>query len=149
MTGKPAPDIINEVWLSGVPIRMADLKGKVVMVEFWTFGCYNCRNVEPYVKQWHQKYADKGLVIIGVHSPEFSYERSFEGETVYPRTRHPFPHPHRQRLLDVESLWQPLLACDVSHRQAGVIRHVRIGEGGYQETERLIQSLLAETFYPA
>ena len=58
-------------------LHLSDLKGKVGMVEFWTFGCYNCRNVEPYVKQWHQKYADKGLVIIGVHSPEFSYEHDF------------------------------------------------------------------------
>lgn len=77
MVGKPALDIANEVWLNGLPVRMADLKGKVILVEFWTFGCYNCRNVEPYVKQWPQKYADKGLVIIGVHTPEFSYEHDF------------------------------------------------------------------------
>ena len=68
--GMKAPDINNQTWLNSAPLHLSDLKGKVVMVEFWTFGCYNCRNVEPYVKQWHQKYADKGLVIIGVHSPE-------------------------------------------------------------------------------
>lgn len=75
--GMKAPDITNPTWLNGPPLHLADLKGKVVMVEFWTFGCYNCRNVEPYVKQWHQTYADQGLVIIGVHSPEFSYEHDF------------------------------------------------------------------------
>ena len=58
--GMKAPDITNETWLNSTPLHLSDLKGKVVMVEFWTFGCYNCRNVEPYVKQWHQKYTDKG-----------------------------------------------------------------------------------------
>src|SRR5262249_45754347 len=72
--GMKAPDIASQTWLNSDPIHLSDLKGKVVMVEFWTFGCYNCRNVEPYVKKWHQKYADQGLVVIGVHSPEFSYE---------------------------------------------------------------------------
>ncbi len=57
---------------------MAELRGKVVMVEFWTFGCWNCRNIEPYVKEWHKKYADQGLVVIAVHSPEFDYEREIE-----------------------------------------------------------------------
>ena len=75
--GMKAPDITNEIWLNSAPLHLSDLKGKVVMVEFWTFDCYNCRNVEPYVKQCHQKYADKGLVIIGVHSPEFSHEHDF------------------------------------------------------------------------
>jgi len=56
--GMKAPDITNQTWLNSAPLHLSDLKGKVVIVEFWTFGCYNCRNVEPYVKQWHQKYAD-------------------------------------------------------------------------------------------
>ncbi|HZN44551.1 MAG TPA: redoxin domain-containing protein [Nitrospiraceae bacterium] len=76
--GMPAPEITTDTWLNGDPLRLSDLKGKVVMIEFWTFGCYNCRNVEPYVKQWHQKYADHGLVIIGVHWPEFAYEHDVE-----------------------------------------------------------------------
>src|SRR5713101_2168370 len=76
--GMKAPDITNQTWLNSAPLHLSDLKGKVVMVEFWTFGCYNCRNVEPYVKQWHRKYAGQGLVVIGVHSPEFDYERDIE-----------------------------------------------------------------------
>ena len=74
--GMKAPDITNPIWLNSKPLRLSDLKGKVAMVEFWTFGCYNCRNVEPYIKQWHKKYSDQGLVVIGVHSPEFFYERT-------------------------------------------------------------------------
>ena len=73
--GMPAPEISAQSWLNSEPLRIAELKGKVVLVVFWTFGCYNCRNVEPYIKGWHQKYADKGLVVIGVHAPEFNYER--------------------------------------------------------------------------
>ncbi|MEO8326007.1 MAG: redoxin domain-containing protein, partial [Nitrospirota bacterium] len=70
----PAPEIISPTWINSEPLEMEDLRGKVVMVEFWTFGCWNCRNIEPYVKEWHDKYAKQGLVVIAVHSPEFKYE---------------------------------------------------------------------------
>ena len=89
--GMNAADIASETWLNSDPIHLSDLKGKVVMVEFWTFGCYNCRNVEPYVKEWHQKYAERGLVVIGVHSPEFSYERNLDQVTRYLK-EHDLPH---------------------------------------------------------
>jgi thiol-disulfide isomerase/thioredoxin len=68
--GMPAPEISGQSWLNSEPLRLAELLDKVVLVEFWTFGCYNCRNVEPYLKEWHQKYADKVLAVIGVHAPE-------------------------------------------------------------------------------
>jgi thiol-disulfide isomerase/thioredoxin len=145
IVGKPAPDIVNEVWFNSAPLRMAELKGKVVMVEFWTFGCYNCRNVEPYVKQWHQKYADKGFVIIGVHSPEFSYEHDFAKVKQYIQEhdiRFPIPIDNDFSTWNRygNRYWPAMYLID----KQGVIRHVRIGEGGYQETERLIQSLLQE-----
>ena len=129
------------------PLRMAELKGKVVMVEFWTFGCYNCRNVKPYVKQWHQNYADKGFVVIGVHSPEFSYEHDFAKVKQYIQEhdiRFPIPIDNDFSTWNRygNRYWPAMYLID----KQGVIRHVRIGEGGYQETERLIQSLLAETF---
>src|SRR5258705_13944835 len=59
-TGVLAPEITGQVWINSEPLRLADLKGKVVLVEFWTFGCFNCRNVQPHVKEWHQKYAGNG-----------------------------------------------------------------------------------------
>jgi len=83
MIDKPAPDIASATWLNSAPLRIGDLRGKVGLVEFWTFGCYNCRNVEPYVKQWHETYVDQGLVVIGVHSPEFSHEREVENVKRY------------------------------------------------------------------
>ena len=143
--GMPAPEIANDTWLNGPPLRLAELRGKVVMVEFWTFGCYNCRNVEPYVKEWHRKYADQGLVIIGVHSPEFKYEHDVESVNRYIaehgiRYAVPIDNDFSTRNRYGNRYWPAMYLID----KQGVIRSVRIGEGGYQETERVIQSLLAE-----
>ena len=145
--GMKAPDITNETWRNSAPFRMADLRGKVVMVEFWTFGCYNCRNVEPCMKQWHQEYSDKGLVVIGVHSPEFSYERNFAKVKHYIQEhdiRFPIPINNDCSTWNRygNRYWPAMYLID----KQGVIRHVQIGEGRYQETEGMIQSLLAETF---
>ena len=143
--GMKAPDITNETWLNSTPLHLSDLKGKVVMVEFWTFGCYNCRNVEPYVKQWYQKYADQGFLVIGVHSPEFSHEREVENVKRYLREhdiRFPVPIDNDFSTWNRygNRYWPAMYLVD----KQGVIRHVRIGEGGYQDTEQLIRNLLAE-----
>ena len=143
--GMNAPDIASQTWLNSAPIHLTDLKGKVVMVEFWTFGCYNCRNVEPYVKAWHQKYGERGLVVIGVHSPEFSYEHDLDRVTRYLKEhdiRFPVPIDNDFSIWNRygNRFWPAMYLID----KRGVIRYVRIGEGGYQETERLIQALLAE-----
>lgn len=143
--GMTAPDITSQTWLNSDPIRPGDLKGKVVMVEFWTFGCYNCRNVEPYVKQWHERYAAQGFVVIGVHSPEFSYERDLDKVASYLKEhdiRYPVPIDNDFSNWNRygNRFWPALYLID----KQGTIRYVRIGEGGYQATERLIQALLAE-----
>jgi thiol-disulfide isomerase/thioredoxin len=143
--GMPAPGISGQTWLNSEPLRIAELKGKVVLVEFWTFGCYNCRNVEPYVKGWHQKYADKGLVVIGVHAPEFNYERVLANVQRYVR-EHAIGYP-----VAIDNTfttwndygnryWPAMYLID----KRGIIRYIRIGEGGYLETERRIQALLEE-----
>lgn len=142
-TGRKAPAITNDTWLNSAPLHEADLKGKVVMVEFWTFGCYNCRNVEPYVKQWYQKYADRGFVVIEVHSPEFSYEHDVEKVQRYLKdhdVRYPVSIDNDFSTWNRygNRYWPAMYLID----KQGVIRYVRVGEGGYQETERLIQSLL-------
>lgn len=75
--GTPAPEFTGIAhWLNAPPQTMAGLKGKVVLVEFWTYSCINCIHVQPYVKQWHDRYHDQGLVVIGVHTPEYDEERS-------------------------------------------------------------------------
>ena len=143
--GMKAPDITNNTWLNSAPLHLQDLRGKVVMVEFWTFGCYNCRNVEPHVKSWFKTYADQGFLVIGVHSPEFSYEHDLSRVKQYIRD-HDIPFP-----VSIDNdfstwnrygnrYWPAMYLID----KQGTIRYVRIGEGGYQDTERLIQGLLAE-----
>lgn len=121
-------------------------QGKVILVEFWTFGCYNCRNVEPHIKAWHERYADKGLVVIGVHSPEFNYERVLANVQRYVR-EHGIQYPIA---IDNEfttwkaygnRYWPAVYLID----KRGVTRYLRIGEGGYQQTEQRIQLLLEES----
>ena len=64
-----APEIVSDTWINSAPQTIAGLKGRVVLIEFWTFACQNCRNVEPYVKLWDERYAEKGLTVIGVCVP--------------------------------------------------------------------------------
>ena len=143
--GTPAPEISGQSWLNSEPLELAELKGKVVLLEFWTFGCYNCRNVEPYIKSWHQKYAEKGLVVIGVHAPEFSYERSIANVQRYVR-EHAIQYPvaidndfHTWKRYQ-NRYWPAMYLID----KRGVIRYLRVGEGGYQQTEQKIRALLEE-----
>jgi len=143
--GIPAPEIANQTWLNSEPKRMADLKGKVVLVEFWTFGCYNCRNVEPYVKDWHRKYVDKGLVVIGVHSPEFDYEHDVENVRRHLRQndiRYAVPIDNDFTTWERygNRYWPAFYLID----KQGIIRYTRFGEGGYAQTEKQIETLLAE-----
>lgn len=143
--GRPAPEILNDTWLNSQPLRLADLKGQVVLVEFWTFGCYNCRNIEPYVKEWHHKFVGQGLVVIAIHSPEFGYERSMKNVKQYIKEHDlPYPVPIDNDFMTWRQYnnryWPTLYLID----KQGIIQYVKIGEGGYTETERQIRRLLAE-----
>ena len=142
----PAPELTNETWLNDEsPLRLADLRGKVVALEMWTFGCINCQHVMPSLKEWHGKYASQGLVIIGNHYPEFDYEASLDNlkDAI---VRYEIQYAVAQ---DNEGLtwraynnhyWPALYLID----KQGHIRYVHIGEGGYSETEDAIRALLAE-----
>lgn len=144
--GMVAPDVASATWLNSAPLHLSDLRGKVVLVEFWTFGCYNCRNVEPYVKAWHNTYGAKGLTIIGVHSPEFAYEHDVEKVRRYVMAheiRYPVAIDNDFAIWNGygNRYWPAMYLID----KRGVVRAVRFGEGGYADTERVIQVLLAET----
>ena len=77
--GGPAPELVGiDAWINSPPLRMAALRGKVVLVDFWTFGCSNCRNTLPAVKRWHEKYPERGLVVLSIHTPELEFERRHE-----------------------------------------------------------------------
>jgi thiol-disulfide isomerase/thioredoxin len=73
-----APELTAGDWINSEPLKLKDLRGRVVLIEFWTFGCINCRNTLPFVKNWADRYREKGLTVIGVHSPEFDEERNVE-----------------------------------------------------------------------
>ena len=140
-----APEINSPTWINSEPLKMEDLRGKVVMVEFWTFGCWNCRNIEPYVKEWHKKFAKDGLVVIAVHSPEFSYEKEVDKVKTYVQENHipyavPIDNEFRNWRQYHNRYWPTLYVID----KKGTIQYTRIGEGAYEQTEQTIQRLLAE-----
>lgn len=143
--GRHAPAISVDKWLNTAPLRLADLHDRVVLLEFWTFGCHNCQHVEPYIKNWHAKYAADGLVIIAVHSPEFDYEREPANVERYVR-EHQITYPVAidnafttwQRYDN--SAWPSIYVID----KRGMIRYSYVGEGAYQETEHVLQQLLEE-----
>lgn len=140
-----APELANQTWINSAPLRLAGLRGKVVLVEFWTYGCSNCRNVEPYVKQWHGKYAPQGLVVIGVHAPEFAAESDVDNVKRYVAQRgirhavaidNDFATWRRYN----NRYWPTMYLID----KQGMIREIFIGEGDYARREKRIQALLAE-----
>jgi thiol-disulfide isomerase/thioredoxin len=144
----PAPELSNDTWLNvDAPLRLADLRGKVVIVEMWTFGCINCQNVMPSLKEWHSKYKDQGLVIIGNHYPEFSYEEDLENlkdavaryDIQYAVTQ---DNDGATWQAYQNHYWPTLYLID----KQGHIRYVHIGEGRYKETEENIKALLEETY---
>ncbi len=143
--GLQAPEIISPAWINSEPLKMEELRGKVVMVEFWTFGCWNCRNIEPYVKEWHKKYEKDGLVVIAVHSPEFDYEKEIEKVKKYVKENSisyavPIDNEFRNWRQYRNRYWPTLYVID----KKGTIQYTRIGEGAYEQTEQTIQRLLAE-----
>ncbi|WP_375739519.1 cytochrome c biogenesis protein DipZ [Pseudomonas boanensis] len=132
-------------WLNSPSLSNEQLRGKVVLVDFWTFDCINCRNSLPYVNQWAQRYADKGLVVIGVHTPEYPFERvidSVREATVRLGVKHPVAIDNQYRIWNAftNQYWPAHYFVDANGR----VRHLHIGEGDYKEQEAIIQKLLQE-----
>lgn len=132
-------------WFNSRPLAAADLKGKVVLVDFWTYSCINCLRTLPYVKSWAETYRDRGLVVIGVHAPEFAFERDPANVEAAIR-RFGISYPVVQD--NDYALWR---AFDNAYWPAhyfidarGRIRHTQFGEGNHDISERMIQTLLAE-----
>jgi thiol-disulfide isomerase/thioredoxin len=132
-------------WINSQPLRAADLRGKVVLIEFWTYTCINWRRQFPYVRAWADKYRDKGLVVIGVHSPEFVFEKDLDN--VRQLTKEigvPFPvavdSDHAIWRAFHNEYWPALYFVDAQGR----IRHHQFGEGDYEQSEMVIKQLLGE-----
>ncbi|MGA7729688.1 MAG: redoxin domain-containing protein [Chloroflexia bacterium] len=142
----PAPELTGTTdWINSEPLTLASLRGKVVIVNFWTFGCYNCVNTLPYVRDLYARYHDQGLEILGVHTPEFAYERVLDNVR------------SNSKRLGVE--WPVVLDPDYKTWRAyenhywpafyfvdakGHIRYTHFGEGNYEMNEKVVQQLLEE-----
>ena len=132
-------------WLNSPPLTKDGLRGKVVMIDFWTYSCINCLRSIPYVEAWSQKYKSAGLVVIGVHTPEFAFERD-RGNVAKAvqdlKLTYPVAVDSNRRIWTAfqNRYWPAHFFIDGQGR----IRHHHFGEGDYQESERVIQQLLAE-----
>lgn len=132
-------------WLNSAPLTAADLRGKVVLVNFWNFTCINWLRQRPYVRAWAEKYKDRGLVVIGVHAPEFVFEKNIDDvrrDIKGARIGYPIAidNDHAVWRAFNNQYWPALYFVDAQGR----IRHHQFGEGDYDEAERAIQQLLAE-----
>jgi len=141
-----APEFAGiDKWLNSEPLSMQKLRGKVVLVDFWTFDCINCINTLPHVKSWHDKYKDQGLVIVGVHTPEYVHERSTANVMSALKRfdiRYPVAQDNRYATWSAYSnrYWPATYLIN----KKGQIVYKHFGEGKYQETEAAIRTLLAE-----
>ncbi len=143
-----APEFVGLTdWINSEEIRsIKDLRGKVVLVDFWTFGCINCIHTLPYVQAWHEKFKEQGLIVLGVHAPEFGYERKKEN-VLKAVKKYGLTYPvvidngfnywrsYRNRY------WPAFFLID----KKGVVRYKHFGEGRYGETEAAIMNLLGES----
>jgi thiol-disulfide isomerase/thioredoxin len=132
-------------WFNSPPLTSEMLRGKVVLVDFWTYSCINCLRTLPYLKAWNEKYRDQGLVIIGVHAPEFAFEkdqRNVEQAIRDLGITYPVAMDNQYAIWNAykNQYWPAHYLIDAQ----GQIRDRHFGEGAYQETEQMIQSLLKE-----
>ncbi len=132
-------------WLNSPPLTMAALKGKVVLVDFWTYSCINCLRAIPYVRAWAEKYRDQRLVVIGVHAPEFAFEKTIGNVR---RATSDLSIGYPVAIDNDYAIWR---AFNNQYWPAhyfidaeGRVRHHHFGEGDYEQSERVIQQLLAE-----
>ena len=140
-----APEISNGIWINSEPLALKSLHGRVVLIEFWTFACYNCRNTLPSLKKWDAQYRDKGLTIIGVHTPELDFERDIDQlrrEVAGLDIKYAVVTDQDYstwKAYGVEA-WPTLFLLD----KQGRVRWMHVGEGYYDQTEEVIKKLLAE-----
>jgi thiol-disulfide isomerase/thioredoxin len=141
--GPSAPPLEAEGWLNSEPLRAADLRGKVVVYDFWTYSCVNCVRTIPYLRAWYARYRPDGLVIIGVHSPEFEFEKS---DANVSRAVERLDVTWPVAFDDDMAIWNSFAnrywpAKYVTDRR-GRVRYVHFGEGAYRETEDVLRELL-------
>jgi cytochrome c biogenesis protein CcdA/thiol-disulfide isomerase/thioredoxin len=144
VTPTPAPELQGLTnWINSDPLTLAQLKGKVVLVDFWTYSCINCIRSVPYVEKWQQTYHDKGLVIIGVNTPEFAFEHNPDNvAAAVSRFGITYPVALDNDYATWNAFSNNSWPADYLIDQNGNIRYVSLGEGDYGRTEKAIQTLL-------
>lgn len=146
LPNNPAPEFAGITqWLNSKPLRMGELKGKVVLIDFWTYTCINCIRTLPYVTTWYEAYKDQGFVIIGVHSPEFEFEKDTKNvQAAMKRYNITYPVAQDNNFATWTAYnnhyWPAKYLIDAK----GYIRYTHFGEGEYETTEKKIQELLKE-----
>lgn len=140
----PNLDVVP-TWLNSAPLNSKALRGKVVLVNFWTYSCINSLRELPYMKAWAAKYADKGLVVVGVHTPEFGFEKEQANvRTAVSALKIPYPIPIDSDHAIWNSFRNQYWPADYLIDAKGRIRYHHFGEGEYERAERVIQTLLRE-----
>jgi len=141
-----APDFVGiTAWINSDPLTIEKLKNKIVLVDFWTYSCINCIRTFPYLKRWYDIYKDKGLVIVGVHTPEFEFEKDLKNVEVAVKMfgiKYPVALDNQYKTWNAynNSYWPAHYLID----REGNVRQIHFGEGAYMETENAIRSLLNE-----
>ena len=142
----PAPDFDRiDLWLNSEPLRMDALRGKVVLIDFWTYSCINCLRTLPHVRAWDEAYRDDGLVIVGVHTPEFAFERDADNVRRAVRELGVSYPVALDNSYGTWTAWQNRYwPAKYFVDRDGRLRYAHFGEGGYEESERVLRRLLAE-----
>ncbi len=142
----PMPELGGAVaWLNSTPLSRESLRGKVVLVNFWTYSCINSLRELPYIKSWAAKYKDAGLVVIGVHAPEFGFEKERANvENAVRELKVTFPVPIDSNHRIWQAFRNEYWPADYFIDGKGRVRYHHFGEGEYDKSERVIQELLRE-----
>ena len=143
--GQAPPLHLDGAWINSPPLTLAQLRGKVVLIDFWTYSCINCLRTLPHLKAWYATYHDKGLVIIGVHTPEFAFEHVTSNVRAAVKRlgiTYPVVQDNRYKTWDnyANQYWPAEYLID----KQGHVRHTHFGEGEYDQTESLIRRLLGD-----
>ena len=145
MIGEKAPEFAEGHWINSSSHKLSDFRGRVVLLEFWTYGCHNCRNTIPTVNAWQKKYANQNFAIIGIHTPEFDRERNLASvQQQVARLGIQYAVVTDNEYATWESYHQQFWPTMYLIDKNGIIQHIQIGEGNYDKTERMIRTLIAE-----
>lgn len=141
--GPVAPPVVADGWTNSAPLTAADLTGKVVLYDFWTYSCINCVDTLPYVRSWYDRYRGDGLVVIGIHTPEFDFEMNHANVLRAVKDLGvTWPVAFDDRMTTWDEFHNDAWPAEYLADRSGDIRYESVGEGDYQQTENAIRSLL-------